>query len=990
MSTRGIFTTQKLQALIELGVRPDIRSRRDLVAALARAGEKISISGVEAWFKQFDSNYKLPRSSLEPDVKTFAIPPGRWPVLLNLFELTVDMLQQDDLEFRQTCLRLAQAHSNPGRSLRLSESANYSQIGSRADEHKIVVDAFNGDVLGARPRSLFFEGAAGVGKTTLQDSFYAMFGDISCIRIRARCIEDNDVPLLPIIDLVRAVSLYNQYDAGIGSTTGSSGEKIPTTFIQLSERFSELCTRQPVVAFVDDLHWADDASIRFLEHMCDQMRVAPLRLLLIGMHRPCASGHRWSATLARLGAHPCVKFASLEQHDLAQTRELIHATSRQMPTARLTTYIWNVSRGNALFTLEIYKTLLMQNMLVISNGVSDVQAGMQNLRLPPSVNDLFLDAIDKLMNPTRDALLCLSAMNVNVDISRLHATLSSRTVDSLVDSIEEAERAGLLKFSDDQIQFRHPVIRQVVYSSAGELKRSRMHWRIAQALQVMASAASPIDTIEVAVHMVKGRAFADRTQLTLCCANAAIAAVGVASWDQAIMFASEALNAPPSNGLGEDKRAALLTILGSSHHQSGNPAEALAYLERAAESHDAAGAQLAYCRTLNEIARIRGNYGLVSSEFTGDVDQLTGLVAPIEKLDSRLASSMLSTISARHYYGRRTEAALRSALRALEVLRGQANSSERVRAEICAGLARLQQLQIAGAIAHFERAAENALQIGEAESIARAHQRLCLALLISGQIDRADVSVSNSLGFGTAIQQTGEETVALSVRLITGILRSGADDELASVHEEALSRIRKSGYFWAYARVASAYAALLCSRRQYQGASDYLLNVQTELNVPNADVLLDTLFRTRIYVAIAEQIDFKAQRFTSECYRYEAFDETPYDVTAVQFFSMDVNVAIAMEDREKLVTASKALELAHSRGVVISPGWPFFVPLVLAKANWALKNVEATRHYLSFAIEVGRTHRLAQPLRDAILFSTGTFGGDDHLTQLAMRYAASP
>ena len=68
--TQGQFTTHKLQSLIDAGVHPDIRSRRDLVANLAEYHQVISIHGIEAWFRHVDSNYNLKRESLSGEYRT--------------------------------------------------------------------------------------------------------------------------------------------------------------------------------------------------------------------------------------------------------------------------------------------------------------------------------------------------------------------------------------------------------------------------------------------------------------------------------------------------------------------------------------------------------------------------------------------------------------------------------------------------------------------------------------------------------------------------------------------------------------------------------------------------------------------------------------------------------------------------------------------------------------------------------------------------------
>ncbi|MEM9396166.1 MAG: hypothetical protein AAF991_01705, partial [Pseudomonadota bacterium] len=105
-NTAGCLTTNKLQALFDAGLNPKIRCRKSLATAMTDVGDKISVHGVEAWFKNVDSNYSMERVSLHPDHRSYLVPRKRWSVILKLFDLSSDDLHPDDEEFRDSCFSL--------------------------------------------------------------------------------------------------------------------------------------------------------------------------------------------------------------------------------------------------------------------------------------------------------------------------------------------------------------------------------------------------------------------------------------------------------------------------------------------------------------------------------------------------------------------------------------------------------------------------------------------------------------------------------------------------------------------------------------------------------------------------------------------------------------------------------------------------------------------------------------------------------------------
>ncbi|TQV81016.1 TIR domain-containing protein [Exilibacterium tricleocarpae] len=101
--TVSVLTTVKLQALLDSGLNPTLRNRRALADSMTAGGDKISVHGVEGWFKHVDSNYALARESLHPELKSYPVPRRRWSAILNLFPVDADDLRLSDQAFKDMC-----------------------------------------------------------------------------------------------------------------------------------------------------------------------------------------------------------------------------------------------------------------------------------------------------------------------------------------------------------------------------------------------------------------------------------------------------------------------------------------------------------------------------------------------------------------------------------------------------------------------------------------------------------------------------------------------------------------------------------------------------------------------------------------------------------------------------------------------------------------------------------------------------------------------
>ena len=122
----GVFTTIKLQALLDCGFAAGVGNRAQLSKRLSSGEGRISVHGIEAWFRHVDSNYSHPRESLTSERLSYAIPRKRWEPLLAVFGVPGERLHLTDSEFTAWCVAekdataqiSAQAEKAPKKSMK--------------------------------------------------------------------------------------------------------------------------------------------------------------------------------------------------------------------------------------------------------------------------------------------------------------------------------------------------------------------------------------------------------------------------------------------------------------------------------------------------------------------------------------------------------------------------------------------------------------------------------------------------------------------------------------------------------------------------------------------------------------------------------------------------------------------------------------------------------------------------------------------------------
>jgi adenylate cyclase len=237
--------------------------------------------------------------------------------------------------------------------------------------------------------------------------------------------------------------------------------------------------QQPLLLVVEDLHWADAASIDLLGAVLDQLAERPLMLLLT--QRPEAR------PLPAQAAHQTRLL--LEALPPTQARALVGALLGAEADEGLQAFVADRSGGNPLFAEEILRSLIADGRL--SRGPAGGWRGAMAFEqgdVPATLHGLLLSRIDRLDAPARQLLQVAAALGAEFDaalLRRVHGVqgaeeAAARPLEALVQS-DLLQPVGSARW-----RFTHALLHEVVYQNLLLARRSELHRRIGCALELLA------------------------------------------------------------------------------------------------------------------------------------------------------------------------------------------------------------------------------------------------------------------------------------------------------------------------------------------------------------------------------------------------------------------------------------------------------------------------------------------------------------------------
>jgi DNA-binding CsgD family transcriptional regulator len=347
-----------------------------------------------------------------------------------------------------------------------------------------------------RGTAVWVEGEPGIGKSSLVAQALAAASELGwdigwgvadelAERLPLSVIQDCLQVRLSSPDprRVHAASLLRSHRLGL-FTDGDASVSGVEVLMALAD---ELCASAPTVLVIDDLQWADEASLLVWHQLAASIDQLPLLLIATcrsDPRRPQVQQVRRS--LARRGG-AVVTLGPLPEADVATLVTAMLGT----PPAGTLRQLTGQAAGNPLYLRELVDAVARERG---AGGRTDAQE-----QLPASLAAVLHDRLSSVSAQTAQILRTAALLGGKFTVADL-AVLLGRPMPELAAGLQEAVTAGILVGSGAELAFRHQLIRQALYDSMPTALRTALHAEAAREL-----AATDADALSVAQQLFAAR-----------------------------------------------------------------------------------------------------------------------------------------------------------------------------------------------------------------------------------------------------------------------------------------------------------------------------------------------------------------------------------------------------------------------------------------------------------------------------------------------------
>jgi predicted ATPase/DNA-binding winged helix-turn-helix (wHTH) protein len=366
-------------------------------------------------------------------------------------------------------------------------------------------------------RAVFVTGEPGIGKTALVDAFCRQMGQAGQVMMaRGQCVEGFGAKeeYYPVTEALSRLCASPDGEAAcrvlarraaawlaaLGRDAGPQPALSTTAAVRmpgdLCAALEELAASRPLILVFEDLHWADDSTLKLISALARRRAPAQLLVLATCSYRDTASdqtckGLKQDLLMRQLA----VEMALMPLTRSAVRQLLVRELKQESLPPGLSGFVHQHSEGNPLFAIAILEHLMAQGFLVRESGGAQSEwrpsGSFQEMEaaVPDGLAQMIELEIERLSAEEQRMLEAASLMGIAFPVWAVAAALeqdpmvSGEACAALARRLYFVKRAGEDELPDgtrsDFYVFGHGLYRQVLYQRQSASRRAARHKRIA-------------------------------------------------------------------------------------------------------------------------------------------------------------------------------------------------------------------------------------------------------------------------------------------------------------------------------------------------------------------------------------------------------------------------------------------------------------------------------------------------------------------------------
>ncbi|MDJ0803422.1 MAG: adenylate/guanylate cyclase domain-containing protein [Desulfobacterales bacterium] len=294
---------------------------------------------------------------------------------------------------------------------------------------------------------------------------------------------ENAEEIIPFVATLMRISLPRKYAQRI---EGISGEALEQLILKNCRDLTIAVTRiRPVVMVNEDLHWADTSTIDLLAFL---FRLAETeRILFINVFRPgyADTGQRLKQIIKESFAASYIEMQLAPLDGRACQTVIANMLETGQSHGRVIDEITRRAGGNPFFIEEIVRTFIDQGAAKMKAGGFRLSGRVQELTIPPTINEVLMVRIDKLRADAR-RVIKVAAVIGRIFLYRVLVDVAEAVgdVDGQLAYLTAMQFISMRQSKNDiEYQFKHDLAQEAAYGSIMLRKRRQLHLKVAASIE---------------------------------------------------------------------------------------------------------------------------------------------------------------------------------------------------------------------------------------------------------------------------------------------------------------------------------------------------------------------------------------------------------------------------------------------------------------------------------------------------------------------------